>query len=321
MSTQRTLRTRLCHICCFFVALSIGSDALSQAGVGHSPPPGGADGLDLGGLILRLIPKPTVTSPSPASPVISTDSRDDPTVDQLLEGGPIFPLERTPDQFAVIGLLQSGWPLVLDYRAAPGSCTQLKVVVGGQSSTSVVIDPDGRDGRHVQKLVFPADPSVEKPLPARFVIWSQSPATVCTPGAPPGKPSPLEVYGIGAGPRAVGSVAVDELQFRPALTHVQTGRVTYAFVTKYLFNRAVVDFLRYEQGSSPGLIRSVPVMSVSAAPLRADGHQSGIWDGRDAGHRPSIGIHVMQVRAWYTGDNDHSWAGGISDETVNIVQP
>ncbi|MEX3940633.1 hypothetical protein AB4Y44_13985 [Paraburkholderia sp. BR10937] len=260
----------------------------------------------------------TASSASPASSATSTDAPNEPTTAQLLEKGPQFPHDRTPDQFAVAGLLKGGWPFVLDFRPAPGSCTQLKVIVEGQSSVPVTIDPDGSQGRHLIKLEFPAG---QPERPAHYVLWSQWPATACAPGGPPGKPSSIDVYGIGAGPGAVGSVAVNQLHFGPAVAHIQTGNVTYTFVTKSPFNHVMADFLRFEHGASTNTVRTVPVVSVPVQPLRPDGHQAGSWDGKDATHRPSIGIHLLQVRAWFTEDNDHSWVGGISDETVTIVEP
>jgi hypothetical protein len=292
--------------------------ALGQDGR-HSPEGGSVGGGGFGlsiplGIIFGRHP---ASSAAPASAESPADSPDGPTATQLLEEGPQFPADRSPDQFVVAGLLKGGWPFVLDFRPASGSCTQLKVIVDRQSSVPVVIDPDGHQGRHLVKLMFPEG---QPERPAHYVLWSQSPAAVCAPGGPPGKPSPLDVYGIGAGPSAVGSVAVDQLHFGPTLTHIQTGSVSYTFVTKSRFNHAMVDFLRFERSSPTSLIRTVPVMSVPVE-LRPDGHQSGRWDGKDTVHRPSIGIHVLQVRAWYTQDNDHSWVGGISEDTVTIVQP
>ncbi len=60
-----------------------------------------------------------------------------------------------------------------------------------------------------------------KARPALYVVHSDRPACsgAGTGAAAAGAGAPLEIYGIGGGPRAVGSVAVDGLEFGPAALH------------------------------------------------------------------------------------------------------
>ncbi|MFM0367443.1 hypothetical protein [Paraburkholderia sediminicola] len=302
--------------------LAQGSDSQYRAPEGHSSggPSGGVGfGLSLPGLMQLLRSAEPASTASTAAP---TPSAETPTVKQLLSTGPQFPDSRTADRFDVTGLLKGGWPLVIDFLPAPGSCTFVVVFIGEQASPPVTIDSNGRQGRHLVKLEFPAGPP-EQPVPARYLVQSQTPA--CPSGDPSAyaaahKPSRLEIYGIGAGPRAVGSVAVNDLHFGPPSPNIRTDKVTYEFTTKSLFNRGTIEFLRFESPSANGPIRVTPVQSIPAENLGRGPH-GGSWNGLDAAQHASLGIHRLEVRAWDNREDDNSWAGGISDDIVTITQP
>lgn len=113
-----------------------------------------------------------------------------PTAEELLANGPQIFEVRPVNAYPVYGFIQDGWPIVVDYSSPPGAQTVLKVVVGDHAwsrtleaaAHPVVVRFDGG---------FAPNPSV-----ALLTVES-------TAGEGPGH---LEVYGIGAGPRAVGGL-------------------------------------------------------------------------------------------------------------------
>ncbi|MGF6602480.1 hypothetical protein P3T23_007232 [Paraburkholderia sp. GAS448] len=322
-----TLASCLCAVQLLASQPACAQEGAPQQGHGQSSGGGVSGGvglpLDLLFGVLRHAHEASSASAVAAPPPnVPTPEAGPGEVKELLLDGPQFPQTRAPDQFEVTALLKGGWPFVVDFMPAPASCTFVVIFIGDQASKAVVIDSDGRQGRHLVRLDFPAGPP-ESPLPARYRVQSQAPP--CPSGNPAAygssaRPSPLEIYGIGAGPRAVGSVAVTNLHFQPPRPNVRTDRITYAFTTKSLFNRATVSFLRFEPASASSGIRATLIRSIPVQDLDPKVH-TGSWDGLDDTRTLSLGIHRLEVRAWDNQEDESSWAGGISDDLVTITRP
>lgn len=293
---------------------------------GSQPAEGGGIGVTVPlDFLFHLFSHPaSQASPVEASPPTAGNSPETTPGDlkALLADGPQFPQLRSTDQFEVKALLKGGWPLVIDFMPAPGSCTYVLVSIGEQAASPVVIDSDGRQGRHLVRLDFPPG-SPEHPWPARYRVASVTPSCPSRSKAASGssdRPSPLEVYGIGAGPRAVGSISVTDLQVRLFQPSVRANQIDYSFATKSLFNRATVTFLKFERSSGDGRIRATPIRSFPVSDLMQVRHQ-GRWNGLDDNRQLSLGVHRLQVRAWDNQEDDASWAGAISSDFVTITRP
>ncbi|WP_168790592.1 hypothetical protein [Paraburkholderia aromaticivorans] len=263
-------------------------------------------------------PAPGADAPPPDA--TSTAGPDATELKTLLADGPQFAQSRPADQFEVKALLKGGWPLVVDFLPAPGSCTYVVISIGERAAPPVVIDPDGSQGRRLVRLDFPPGPP-ESPWPARYRVQSETPACPSrNPTAYSSRPSPLQVFGIGAGPRAVGSISVTDLHVGPPRPDVRTVPITYAFTTKSLFNHAAVTFIRFDRSPGNGRIVATAVRSLPV-PSLTEGVHSGQWDGLDDTRQLSLGVNRLQVRAWDNQEDDTSWAGGISSEFVTITRP
>ncbi|WP_141715273.1 hypothetical protein [Burkholderia ubonensis] len=231
----------------------------------------------------------------------------------LLENGPRLPDAFTVGTFAVQGYAQSGWPMVIDFQPKPNTCTWLEISVGGKWYYGRIIDVDGQAGRRFIRLDLPD--GVPTATPAMYVIHSATPA--CPPGTPPQHiASPVEVYGIGAGPRAVGSVAINQLEFGPSSPHFPNEQAAIAYHAGANFNRAKVEVLRFES-LHPGQI-DVKVVHVRPSDPVGLGKHAEMWDGTDLAGHLSRGLHRLQVRAWFTGSDDKSWVGAISPASVKV---
>ena len=240
----------------------------------------------------------------------------------LLANGPRFPDTYGVGVFAVQGYLGDGWPVVVDFLSQPGTCTTLEISVGDRLVSSEALDWDGLGGRQFKRIDLP--PSRQKRAPgfrgrepasvAMYVINSRSPAC----GQPgPRNAAAIEVYGIGAGPRAVGSVAIDHLSFGPARPHFPNEQVAIGYEARNPFNHASVEILRYEV-TTPGVINVQRIKSSRTDTVLVGPNSGGAWNGMsDTGVR-STGVHRLQVRGWYT-ENDRSWVGAISPSSVQVA--
>ena len=239
--------------------------------------------------------------------------------DSLAQNGPRFPTSYRVGTFAVQGYARDAWPVVIDFLARPDSCTWLEVNVAEKPVYSRLLDADGRSGRHLIRFDFPAQMAA-RPRAAMYVIHSVRTACAASNGNYAERlPSPVHVYGIGAGPRAVGSVAVDELQFEPALPKLPQEQVKIAYHAKFAFDHAAEEILLLSETPSGQVsvqaVRTRRRDNISTAQKALDS-----WDGLNESGARSLGVHVLQVRAWFSGDDDKSWVGAIAPGTVQVVK-
>jgi hypothetical protein len=244
------------------------------------------------------------------------DSNAHVTAEMLNTNGPRFPDSYSVGTFGVQGYVRTGWPVAIDFVSQPDTCTWLEISAD-QRSFSTVLDFEGRGGRRLVRIDLP-DILAPSPRPAVFVVHSVRP-TCPNHKAPSDKrtPSPVEVYGIGAGPHAVGSVAIDELQFGPPELRGPKDQATIAYRAESEFNHVSVEILRYDE-NPPGQfnVYRVTAKNADVAPGQNKGDP---WDGKNDSGARSLGVHRLQVRAWYT-ENDQSWVGAISPSSVYVAK-
>lgn len=234
--------------------------------------------------------------------------------DTLAANGPRFPDSFEVGTFAVQGYFKDGWPLVVDFLAQPDSCTMLEVSMNQKVVYTQLLDPDGRSGRRLRQVKLPVG-IAERARSALYVVRSERPACEAQRGGT-NDVSPVEVYGIGGGPRAVGSVAVDQLRFEPAAPRLPKERVQIGYRVKSGFNHASVEILRFNE-EPPGRINVQRVRARRTDGLAPNSVNVDSWDGQDDRGRRSLGVHRLQVRAWFT-ENDRSWVGAISPASVRV---
>ena len=239
----------------------------------------------------------------------------------LLQNGPRFPDSYGVGVFAVQGYAGDGWPVVVDFLSRPGTCTTLEISVGDQLVSSKPLDWEGRGGRQFAQIDLPkgterrgaATRNRNPAKVAMYVIHSRTPAC----GQPgPRTPAPVEVYGIGAGPRAVGSVAIENLSFGPARPRFPNEQVAMGYEAKTPFNHAAVEILRYDV--TPDATNVQRVRSTRTDAVQVGANSGGAWDGMSDRGARSTGVHRLQVRGWFT-ENDRSWVGAISPTSVQVA--
>ena len=226
---------------------------------------------------------------------------------ELEADGPQIAETYPVGSFSVRGFTRDSWPIVIDFLPRKNTRTALDVIIDDHKISTLIIDSNGLAGRHLEKLIMPANGWAKKPKAATYLVRS----FYIDRSGNLGAPAPLEVYGIGGGPRAVGSVAIEQLNFGGG-----PGQPTqFGYQAKSPFNHVRIEVVRFN--SDDQSIHIARVMEESSEDVTV-GRHSGSWDGRDAASgEPSRGVHRFQVRAWFTSD-DKSWVGAVAPSLLTI---
>lgn len=234
----------------------------------------------------------------------------DPMSQRLLRDGPIVEDEYPRGVIVMYGFVRDGWPIVIDYATGEGADVTLSVSVAGRDWTLPL-----EGGRRQIKFNYEGG-AAAKSTPALFVIrssrWGRDGAEI---------PQDLELIGFGCGPRAVGSVAINSLRFRPSASpRIGVDYASFGFSASSPFNRLGMEVLRYT-GRTEGrtnVIVATPVARYGESARPRGPYGPRIWNGIDqTAGRASSGLHRLRVRAWETG-SDRSWVAAISPDAVTM---
>jgi len=228
---------------------------------------------------------------------------------QLLRDGPQLPAEHALGVLTAYGFVRNNWPVVLDYETTPGADTTLTITVG-DDDWSVPLP----GGRQQVKLRYEGG-AASRSTPALFVLRSSV-------WRPDGREEPqeIELLGLGCGPRAVGSVAINTLSFQPSARQLGGDYARFGYAATSPFNRVGMEILRYS-GRREGrttVITVTPVTTFQERSRPPGAYGPRVWDGVDqASRRGSSGLHRLRVRGWET-DGDESWVAAISQDVVQV---
>jgi hypothetical protein len=301
-------------MCLSLGALSAHAQRAPGGGYEH-PPTGGGPSISIPFQFLFGHPaggSDTLPNPPAARPT--------PDAESLLKNGPQFPVSLSVGSFIVQGFMRGGWPFVIDVAPQPDSCTWLALSAGEKSYPGVMLDADGRTGRHVIKVPLPDDIG-STPQPGQYAVYSVQRACTSATGGDRQtvRPfSPVAVYGIGGGPRAIGSVAVNNLQFGPPAPRFPQQSASIGYTAIRDFGRGSEDILRFDQ-TALNQVNVALIGSTQHDPLQKGTH-NGSWNGTDGGGVRVPGVYRLQVRVWDTLNDERSWAGAISPDSVHIVK-
>lgn len=240
------------------------------------------------------------------------EHRDDSAgVRQLLRDGPQLPRQFNTSAFGVRGLLQGGWPIVVGYEQAVPGIVQLRISIPGSKIVTYRLDQFGL-GRHVLQFKLPALLGDElKPAVIALTAVDPQNQTKTLEG--------FRVFGIGIGPRAVGSVAVDKLEFSPGTVSVGQGQTAaYGFHSKSEFDNAAVEFMHVSQdpdGVHTSYVNGKRIQGGVRRDAWVESDGADRWNGHDTENRISEGRHQLQVRVW---DDGGDWIGAWSDSLITV---
>ncbi|WP_166363490.1 hypothetical protein [Pseudomonas akapageensis] len=243
-------------------------------------------------------------------------SRSNPQAVALAREGPRLPLVYAFASLSFEAVLKGGWPVVAVYDVAPGAFVELEFNTDRTVTRFRLSAPPATSKVRQRQLL-----KVE--LPASFgKVLTVGTVSVRVSGKGDGSLPVVRLYGLGAGPLAVGSVSIDEVVFEPERLQLATGeRAYYSFHSKSDFNKASIDIARLDgrDGSARLVLVRSETVQQSVARNTWVGRQPPLyWNGLNQAGKASSGAHLLYVRAWATDPGD--WVIAWSPRAVE-VQP
>jgi hypothetical protein len=230
-------------------------------------------------------------TPPPVPPPVPPDVQ---KAAELLGGGPQVPTFANREVPAFTGFIRQGWPGVIDFQAPAGAEARVNIdLLNGGGHASVML-PRTKDGRRIVyrfQLDVP-DAGGREVGVARYVVR----ARVLPDDAPRWVDVPVQVFGFGAGPRAVGSVAINDMRYAPTALQRPTGSAHATLAFDYRlengFDLVAEDLWRDCKGIGPFCNFSHP-----HRPFRAldGGPHRWAWD---IDRKAKLGQYQLVVRAW-----------------------
>ncbi|QTF93480.1 hypothetical protein, partial [Halomonas sp. BM-2019] len=230
---------------------------------------------------------------------------------RLRQQGPSFAPAYNTSAFAAVGMVRGGWPFVLDFSHERPVMVTLSLSARGLPEIYTLRIPFGANETGTHRLQFTLPPAFgDSTRPAAIAV------TATEPGSERPEPS-FRIIALGCGPRAIGSVAIEEVSFLPRLIRAQAReQASYRFFSHSDFPDAVAEFMRVEaalDGERHFFVNEAPIIGGVAAGRSIAPRQ---WDGRDAGQRLSTGSHRLKVRAWAPAEG---WITAWSDARVDVA--
>jgi hypothetical protein len=222
-----------------------------------------------------------------------------PNVQDLLKNGPHVPQNVLMNHIIVDGLIGPNWPVGLDFQLeGPGSLS-LDITTAEKVQYHQVLTND-LNGRGI--TITHPDGLPDKLQSATFDIEAVAPAGTNAP-APT-----VRVYGLAAGPNAVGSIAIDEVTFGPSTVKMKQA-AQYGFHSHSDFSNVRADVM------FTGLKDKHVVMKQDAetqlSPVALDEHAQGSLQSKG-----TPGQHLLQIRAWRGNSGD--WVVAWSPDVVTL---
>jgi hypothetical protein len=225
--------------------------------------------------------------------------------------------------FSVMGFVKGSWPVVFDYLLERDS--MIIVVIAPEGATPFIYRLKGTKGHWQARIAIP-DTLGNNPLVAEYAITSFDDNLGQL------APSHFHIHGIAAGPKAVGSIGIDQVTFGPAAIHPAQGeKAHYTFHSISDFKHVDVDFVRIAL-SKDGQIVAGRVGGKSFGSMSRNEQKNGEWTGKIEIDPDSLkchsadvqqwlsapgGQHLVQVRAWW-GEKDGDWATALSEDFVTV---
>lgn len=234
---------------------------------------------------------------------------------QLKNNGPAFSHLYNMSAFMMIGFVKGGWPLVIDFEQQQPGYVELMVRTKTSDTYRYRLDGGGTGHRHI---VLPLPPIFgDEPVPAKIAITA-------TTGKNSNQSLPgFELLGLGAGHRAVGSVAIDKVAFAAGRIQSSLGQTAaYRFYAHSNFENMSVDFMKllknYDHDGERHELVNQHHLDGGITANRWFGIEERLeWDGRNLENQPSLGPHKLKVRVWHA---EGDWVSAWSNSAVSVLE-
>ena len=231
---------------------------------------------------------------------------------------PVFGLSS----LSVMGFSRGSWPVAIDYALEQDSL--LLVVISPEGQTPLIYRLEGKKGHWVSKLQIP--PSVGEELRvSQYLVQTLDDSVGQV------KPSHIHIHGIAAGPKAVGSIGIDQVSFAPSSIHLGHEKAQFTYHSISDFDDTEVSFVRLAKSPS-GEIVAAAVNKKAMGSIAQNHLKNGDWDGSIKtedlvkNFSPELkqwlvaptGQHILQVRAWRSRDHGGDFVTALSETIVAV---
>lgn len=221
----------------------------------------------------------------------------------LLEDGPDF--LHGSRAVSGLGVVRGGWPLVVDYKLAEEGTLEIQLTVQGGPVEPIRLP--GRAGERHDSLVRLPAGAGEATGAGVFEIRAIGKT---------GKPIEFDLYGIGAGEKAVASMAIVSVHFGPPKIRLKRKeQARFSFRTRKDFNLASATVYSPGSGDSPS--QKVWRTDLSCV-LSAGQVCEGSWPGRSDSGKPSKGPHQLEIKAWAGATQGAHWNKAVALDLVDV---
>jgi len=232
-----------------------------------------------------------------------------------VEYQPVLPVRFTPkfsmSDFTMNATIKGGWPFVVDYQLERPGEVRVKISAEGVEPFTFELDGTTTDRQLAEFEVPQRFGAAVKPVSISVIALEEGGT----------KTVPLQLYGLGAGPKAKGSFAMDPVDFGPPLfIRAQEGETAaYRFKSHSAFDNVIVDFCSVTRTATEHVYRSVHYRSFEQGIKQDDWigkPEPRHWNGKDTKDEISAGLHKLQVRAW---DDGEEWVGAWSGGFISVA--
>lgn len=209
------------------------------------------------------------------------------SVQSLVQAGPSTDTYLNPKRFSARGFIQSGWPVVIKYRASADATPTLtiKPLFGGGATFTHMLPPSNGTDR-LYSFIAAFSRSDGKVVVADFAITARDASNVAV---------PVTILGFGAGPRAVGSIAIDQIRTDPPTVQRPTGKnvtlLTFSYLLENDWDLVSEDLWRICKGIFCNF-------SHPRNPYHPAGQSPQKWEWKIT-RKAKIGQYQLVIRAWH----------------------
>ena len=228
---------------------------------------------------------------------------------KLKANRPQLPKAFDMNNLHIIGFVRDDWPIAVEY-ALPGNVeAECGIAVGDKKGAFALPTTNGE-----RRIVLSRVPGGFSEKPHSGDYWlhlDASPMPVSSSGWPG-----LRIYAVAAGPRAVGSVAIDQVSFAPTdkPVHLGSGEVAlFGFHAHSDFDSVAAEFQLVVPHQGRNFLTTDDSMNIN--PVSEDERVQGLrWEPKNV----KSGDHIVRIVAWSGIDKGADWASAFSADMVSI---
>lgn len=232
----------------------------------------------------------------------------------LSSKGPQFAAAYLASKIVADVFARGGAPFVVEYQLGPESTASVTLVAKVKKQEKSVTFHLEPTGDQIKQVIFqlPADVFGSKPVVTKLTVKAENIDQTTQP------PPNFELYGLGMGEKAVGSMVIVGLNLTPdRVRATRKEKVVYGFRSRSDFDEAYAEFhiLGYTSSGEPTKT-SVNYQKISG--IRRGDLKGGEWNGKNGKGKVSQGRHQLVVKAWYPAKKGGDWTRAWSRQRVFV---